>query len=283
MKKIHIFLVIVVVFVAGTLLGYFFTVNTPSRNETYTNTENLDLIRITSPLRNATVTNQFVVEGEARGYWYFEASFPVKVFDANGELLGTSIAQAQGDWMTENFVPFSSILSFSPPSTDTGTLVFIKDNPSGLPENDMSVRIPVLFDISQNPKRKVLLYYYKGSQDMDEQGSIECSSKGMVAVERTMPVTMSPIQNTLAILLKGELTDDEKSRGITTQFPLEGVSIQDISFIDGKLVLTFNDPQFKTSGGACRANILRMQIEKTVKQFETVKSVLLKPNEAFQP
>lgn len=283
MKKGFLFAVIIaIIFFFGIVVGFLFRSDVSS-SESYANQDKLDLIRISSPFANATITDKFQAKGEARGTWFFEASFPIKVFDANGELLGTSVAQAEGEWMTESFVPFSATLSFSPPSTETGTIVFLKDNPSGLPEHDDSVRVPVKFDISKNPKRKVLLYYYDGSKDTDEQGNIECSEKGLVAVERTMPVTMSPIQNTLKLLLLGEITDEEKARGITTQFPLEGVSISDISFVDGKLVLTFSDPNAKTSGGACRVGILRAQIEKTVKQFETVKSVELKPDEAFQP
>lgn len=282
MKKWIIALGVLVIFGVGVYLGIFFERGLSPRN-VYANTEELDLIHVVSPTRNATITSPFTISGEARGMWYFEASFPVRLYDAEGELLGTSVAQAQGEWMTENFVPFTSVLSFTPPSTETGTLVFQKDNPSGLPEHDKEVRVPVTFDISNNPKRKVLLYYYNGNKDADEQGNIECSEKGMVAVERSMSVTMSPIQNTLNLLMQGEVTPEEKTKGITTQFPLEGVSVKDISFVGGKLVLTFDDPQFKTSGGACRVNILRMQIEKTVKQFETVKSVQLKPDEAFQP
>jgi len=79
------------------------------------------------------------------GNWYFEASFPVMIFDANGEKLGVVPAQAKGDWMTTEFVPFEATLTFDKPTTATGTLVLLKDNPSGLPENDNSISIPVSF------------------------------------------------------------------------------------------------------------------------------------------
>src|SRR3989344_4244670 len=102
-----------------------------------------DLIRLENPKPNQFITSPPVVTGEARGYWYFEASFPVRVYDANGVELGVIPAQAQGDpisgevnWMTEEFVPFRAILEFKKPTTETGTLVLQKDNPSGLPEND---------------------------------------------------------------------------------------------------------------------------------------------------
>ena len=47
--------------------------------------------------------------------------------------------------MTTDFVPFSVTLTFVKPATATGTLVLQKDNPSGLPEHDASVEMPVQF------------------------------------------------------------------------------------------------------------------------------------------
>jgi hypothetical protein len=43
-------------------------------------------------------------------------------------------------------VPFSAALGFIKPSgLNSGFLVFKKDNPSGLPQNDESYKIPVNF------------------------------------------------------------------------------------------------------------------------------------------
>jgi SanA protein len=105
----------------------------------------LDMIRVLAPAKNELIKSPFVVKGEARGNWYFEASFPVKIFDANGKQLGSVVAQAKSDWMTTDFVPFEAMLQFDTSITKTGTVVFQKDNPSGLPENDQSISIPILF------------------------------------------------------------------------------------------------------------------------------------------
>lgn len=104
-----------------------------------------DLIRIASPLASAKINSPLTITGDARGTWYFEATFPVKLFDANGKLLVSHYATAQGEWMTENFVPFTSTLTFATPTTATGTLVLEKDNPSGLPEHDNALIVPVVF------------------------------------------------------------------------------------------------------------------------------------------
>jgi len=103
------------------------------------------LIRVTSPKANTLVASPLTVSGEARGYWFFEASFPVKLLDGIGKEIVIKPMQAQGEWMTENFVPFSGTLEFTAPATATGTLVFQKDNPSGLPEHDDEFRIPIRF------------------------------------------------------------------------------------------------------------------------------------------
>ena len=102
-------------------------------------------INVSSPQPNSVVSSPLTVTGEARGTWYFEASFPVKLYDANNNLLAQAPAQALSDWMTTDFVSFSVTLTFPTPSTQTGTLVLEKDNPSGLPQNDDSVSIPVSF------------------------------------------------------------------------------------------------------------------------------------------
>lgn len=99
-------------------------------------------IRVETPKANTKVTSPLVVRGEARGTWYFEASFPAKLLDEKGNVIAQTPAQAKGEWMTENFVPFEAVLTFTATS-GKGTLVLERDNPSGLPQNDAQVRIPV--------------------------------------------------------------------------------------------------------------------------------------------
>jgi hypothetical protein len=93
-----------------------------------------------------TIASPLTVNGRARGNWYFEASFPVRLKDQNGKELAVVPAQAQGEWMTTEFVPFSVTLMFTPPPPGTrGTLIFQKDNPSDLREFDDSLEFPIVF------------------------------------------------------------------------------------------------------------------------------------------
>lgn len=102
-------------------------------------------ILLQSPLPGTVISSPLIVEGSARGTWYFEASFPVRLLDANGHELASVPAQAEGDWMTEDYVPYTVVLEFDQPATPNGTLILQKDNPSGLPENEANLEIPVLF------------------------------------------------------------------------------------------------------------------------------------------
>lgn len=104
-------------------------------------------IVVSVPATGAAISSPLTVEGSARGSWYFEASFPMVLVDWDGKIIAEGIAQAQGDWMTQDFVPFKGTLTFSKPEdgNTAGALILRKDNPSGMPENDAAVEVPVTF------------------------------------------------------------------------------------------------------------------------------------------
>ena len=98
---------------------------------------------VTSPKANSTVGKTFIVSGSAPGPWYFEASFPIKIVDADNNFIGQGIAQAQGEWMTTDQVTFTATVTVSGYS-GPAEIVLMRDNPSGMPENDDSVSVPIL-------------------------------------------------------------------------------------------------------------------------------------------
>lgn len=107
-----------------------------------------DLIEPITVHPGDVISSPLTVSGRARGPWYFEASFPVRLLDENGTNvpLDPPYITASAEWMTTEFVPFSAVLTFTPPLSGTrGTLIFQKDNPSGLPEHDDSLEFPVVF------------------------------------------------------------------------------------------------------------------------------------------
>lgn len=104
-----------------------------------------DLIISDNPRPKQKITSPLQITGQARGTWFFEASFPAQLVDANEKEIAVIPVTAVGEWMTEQFVPYQGSMTFTTPETPTGTLILKKDNPSGLPENDKALRIPVRF------------------------------------------------------------------------------------------------------------------------------------------
>jgi len=110
----------------------------------------IDNIVVESPRPNTVVISPLTVEGKARGTWFFEGSFPITLLDWNGFVIAQGVATAKGDWMTEEFVPFTSTLEFDGvEGVERASIMLQKDNPSGLPEQDDLLEIPVLFDTSE--------------------------------------------------------------------------------------------------------------------------------------
>jgi hypothetical protein len=100
-------------------------------------------VSVTAPVENATVSHAFTVSGKAPGPWFFEAQFPVQVRDPSGKVVGRATGKAKGDWMTTKLVAFEAIMQVDGNYHGPATLILMKDNPSGLPENDDSVTIPI--------------------------------------------------------------------------------------------------------------------------------------------
>lgn len=106
--------------------------------------EKSDIIRLSSPLPGERITSPLTVKGEARGTWFFEANFTVTLRMTNNEEIIT-YAVADGDWMTEDFVPFTAVIESTFPSSGNAFLILRKANASGLPENDDALIVPVRF------------------------------------------------------------------------------------------------------------------------------------------
>ncbi len=111
----------------------------------YTNATGKD-IQVELPYPEAVTGKTFSVIGKARGYWFFEGSFPVRVLDSKGKAIFTGIATAEGDWMTAEFVPFRATIKAPESFIGRATLVLVKDNPSGMPEHDASVSFPITIE-----------------------------------------------------------------------------------------------------------------------------------------
>ena len=100
---------------------------------------------IDQPVAYDIVSSPLIVSGQARGTWFFEAVMPIKLVDADGNVITSHYVTAQTDWMTEDFVPFMGELEFSVLPDTSGFLIIEKANPSDLPENSGQYSVPINF------------------------------------------------------------------------------------------------------------------------------------------
>jgi hypothetical protein len=106
-----------------------------------------DQIQVTAPVQNQTISSPVKVTGKARGNWFFEASAPVYVIDAAGNVLGQGVIQATSDWMTTDFVPFTGSIAYSAPDAgmSQGAVILMNDNPSGQASTSLFAIVPIRF------------------------------------------------------------------------------------------------------------------------------------------
>lgn len=219
-----------------------------------------------NPQPNQEISSGIELSGKART-WYFEGSFPVRLLDANDAEMTAVPATAQGDWMTTDWVPYKAVLNFSTPTTATGTLVLQKDNPSDDRSLDQEIRIPVKFkDYKADQKlTKVKVFFNNSSKNA------ECEK--VVAIERTVPETQAVARAALDELLKGPMSP-EKMQGYITSIN-DGVQIKSLDIKNGTATVDFNAKLGEIVAGSCNVGAIRAQIEQTLKQFSTVKKVVI--------
>jgi hypothetical protein len=152
MKPGYLVLLVVFVLIAGG--GWYYVRTHPAIPSTttglnpgaspysYSNASG-DTITVDTPQAGAVVGKSFSILGHARGPWFFEASFPIEVVDGNGTVIATAIAKAQGDWMTNDLVPFKADLMVPTSYIGPATIRLKNDNPSGDPKNAASLSYPI--------------------------------------------------------------------------------------------------------------------------------------------
>lgn len=220
---------------------------------------------ITSPLPHQAISTPLTVTGKARGNWFFEANAVLRLLDAQQREIASGTVQALSDWMTDDLVAFEGRIRFVSPAAETGTLVFQNDNPSGLPGNQKECRVPVRFDASHTMKVKV----YFNSQRLDPESSCE----KVFPVEREVPATDAPARAALDELLSGP-TPAEQTAGYSTCVN-SGVTIQSLVIQGGVAAVDFDEQLGFQVGGSCRVSAIRAQITETLRQFSSVKSIVI--------
>lgn len=146
MKKNILFLaVITVIIVVIFLLKQFLTTFSGDFSKAAREGKGTESIQIQNVIPNQKITSPLLIKGVARGSWFFEAVFPIRLVAEDGTLLTSGIAKADSDWKTNAFVPFHAQLIFTSLGHTSGVVEFQKDNPSGLTQTNDEFTIPVTF------------------------------------------------------------------------------------------------------------------------------------------
>lgn len=107
-----------------------------------------NLIELETLQPGQTISSPLQVSGRARGPWYFEGTFSVRLADSASSTIAEALAEAQSTWMTEEWVDFVADLEFDSADVESsaqGYVVLEKANPSGLPQMSQSLVVPVYF------------------------------------------------------------------------------------------------------------------------------------------
>jgi hypothetical protein len=225
-----------------------------------------DFIQVSFPQPGEEVGGKINVTGIAKGTWYFEGEFPIDLVDLEGKRLSSASAMAEGEWMTEKFVPFSASLKYETSDTISAKLILRRNNPSDILEQNISIEIPVTL-LPEITSTKVFF----GSRHLSP-GIPNCDQ--VFSVARSGHNSMAYSHQTLEELFLGP-TDEEKKLGYYTAIPL-GVRIQSfdpssrIAQIDLSRELLEMDVDV-----ACRRIIMKNQIVRTIKESSSAEDVII--------
>jgi hypothetical protein len=104
-----------------------------------------DLVLFTIP-RDSKVGGRIEATGILKGGYFFEGNAVGSLLSENKSVLKTFPITATGEWMTIDGVPFEMSVDAYDILPGKGFIRIANDNPSGDPENDKYIDVPVVFE-----------------------------------------------------------------------------------------------------------------------------------------
>ncbi len=209
--------------------------------------------------------------GRAPSNWYFEGTFPVRIFNQQGEEIAVLFAVATQEWTQEGYVPFSLELHSNLIDLKEESVVVIqfeKDNPSGLEENADYLKITVTLKPVEQEKTITFKVFFPNDEMSDME---DCTL--VYPILREVPYTVAVGRAALEELFKG-LAGTEPDDGYFTNIP-NGVKVQSLSIEGGIARVDLSKELEEGVGGSCMVASITAQITETLKQFPTVDSVII--------
>jgi len=220
-------------------------------------------ITIESPRPNERVSNPIVVKGKAR---VFENTFAYVLRDRKGNKLYENYAMSDapdagvfGSYTVKIPVPSSAPAEF---------VVEVFEYSAKDGEVINLVQVPVRLAFQE--KSSVKVHFSNSKFDP------EYSCEKTFPVTRTIYKTQEPAFMALSELLLG-VTEQEKNAGYFTNIN-RGVRINSIKITNGTAYVDFDQTLEAEVGGSCRVSAIRWQIANTLKEFPTVKNVVISIN-----
>ena len=242
-------------------------------NGTEITSENGIKIKLNNIKEGDTVEVGFKVEGSIPGSWFTEGVFPVRVIEKEtNSVIITNTAHADKEWMSEDYVPFSFVIDADITEEGPFILRFDKANPSGLPNNydyaSLSVNLKPYETVAGEENLDVKVFFPNSKLNPDMK---DC--KLVYPVTRTITKTEEVAKATLEELIKG-LTQEDNDDGYFTNINSD-VNILSLSIENGVARVDFSKELEEGVGGSCEIDTIKAQIEETLKQFDTIDSVII--------
>lgn len=230
------------------------------------------------------------LSGAIKGGYFFEGNILINLLDENQNILKKGYGTATTDWMTLEPVSFTASIDSSDINGD-GYILILEDDPSdGEGGPVKKILVPVVFQNevssstqkSEEQKTLSLKLYFPNTVYNPEM--LDCSL--VYEVNRVVPYTQSVASVALAELIKGP-TASEKNNGYLGVIP-EGTKVNNIKIENGVLFVDFNK-EVESGGGSCSFASRVSSLNKTLKQFSTVKEIRYSvegnsnQDEIFQP
>ena len=221
-------------------------------------------IRITEPQPNDAIGLPFTLRGEAR---VFEGAFNYRLKDYDGTVLIERFATAHGIDAGQ-FGPFEISVSYPEPKGKIGILEVFDYSAKDGSEIDM-VSVPVRFQ--KIAGARVAVFFT--NQKKDPSG---LSCEKTFPIYRRVAKSQVLARSALLELLKGpDRLEYEAGYGTAIN---SGTALQKISIENGVARVDFDSMLEVGVGGSCRVLAIESQIKETLKQFPTVKEVVISIN-----
>lgn len=235
-------------------------------------------ISVFTPIKGEEVGIPLVSSGEAR---VFESAYRYRLLDADDTMLAEGFDMANAPDVGQ-FGSFSFSLFYPAPKGIAGTLEVFTNSAKDGEEIDM-VRVPVVFKPGLSKAEDVTDVQIFFTNNVKDPKTENCEKT--YPVTRSIKKTPTPVRSVLDLLLLGP-KDEEKINGYGTTIN-DGVAIKGINLDKGVVTVDFNKRFMQEVGGSCRVLAMRSQIENTLKQFTSIKEVIIsvegKTEEVLEP